>query len=238
MTTINTIEDLIRLLDEHPEWAEALRARLLTRELLEVPETLARFIEAANARFDRLESDVAVLKEDVAVLKEDVAVLKEDVGVLKEDVGVLKSHSGFLRGIALERSLERRIMPFAGQRFRLRRAEIVVGALQGIQLDFRDTIEDRLDSAQITAAQKDRLFFTDFILRGIRQDTRDPLWVAVEASSKVRERDIERAVETANIINRTFDEEVAPVVAGFDIDPEDLQRANEAGVVYLEVPEE
>lgn len=231
MTTINTIEDLIRLLDEHPEWAEALRARLLTRELLEVPETLARFIEAANARFDRLESDVAVLKEDVAVLK-------EDVGVLKEDVGVLKSHSGFLRGIALERSLERRIMPFAGQRFRLRRAEIVVGALQGIQLDFRDTIEDRLDSAQITAAQKDRLFFTDFILRGIRQDTRDPLWVAVEASSKVRERDIERAVETANIINRTFDEEVAPVVAGFDIDPEDLQRANEAGVVYLEVPEE
>ena len=72
MTTINTIEDLIRLLDEHPEWAEALRARLLTRELLEVPETLARFIEAANARFDRLESDVAVLKEDVAVLKEDV----------------------------------------------------------------------------------------------------------------------------------------------------------------------
>ena len=150
----------------------------------------------------------------------------------------MKSHSGFLRGIALERSLERRIMPFAGQRFRLRRAEIVVGALQGIQLDFRDTIEDRLDSAQITAAQKDRLFFTDFILRGIRQDTRDPLWVAVEASSKVRERDIERAVETANIINRTFDEEVAPVVAGFDIDPEDLQRANEAGVVYLEVPEE
>ncbi len=40
MTTINTIEDLIRLLDENPEWAEALRARLLTRQLMELPETL------------------------------------------------------------------------------------------------------------------------------------------------------------------------------------------------------
>ena len=34
-TTIHTIEDLIRILDDHPEWADALRARLLTKELIE-----------------------------------------------------------------------------------------------------------------------------------------------------------------------------------------------------------
>lgn len=56
MTTINTIEDLIRLLDENPEWVEALRARLLTRELVEMPQTLARFIETTNLRFDALEN--------------------------------------------------------------------------------------------------------------------------------------------------------------------------------------
>lgn len=37
-TTIHTIEYLIRLLDDNPEWADALRARLLTRELIELPE--------------------------------------------------------------------------------------------------------------------------------------------------------------------------------------------------------
>ena len=42
MTTINTIEDLIQILDEHPRWLEALRARLLTRELIELPEKFAR----------------------------------------------------------------------------------------------------------------------------------------------------------------------------------------------------
>ncbi len=52
MTTINTIEDLIRLLDENPEWLEALRARLLTRELLELPEKFDQFVNATNKRFD------------------------------------------------------------------------------------------------------------------------------------------------------------------------------------------
>ena len=60
MTAINTIEDLVQVLDEHPAWLEALRARLLTRDLVELPETLARlaarldrFAETTNERFDR-----------------------------------------------------------------------------------------------------------------------------------------------------------------------------------------
>ena len=51
MTTINTIEDLIRLLDENPQWAEALRARLLTRELIELPEKFAQFAADATQQF-------------------------------------------------------------------------------------------------------------------------------------------------------------------------------------------
>ena len=45
MTTIHTIEDLIQVLDDHPEWIEALRSRLLPRELAELPQTFARFVE-------------------------------------------------------------------------------------------------------------------------------------------------------------------------------------------------
>ena len=41
MTTINNIEDLVRILDENPEWLEAVRTRLLTRELLELPQVVA-----------------------------------------------------------------------------------------------------------------------------------------------------------------------------------------------------
>lgn len=39
--TVRDFNDPIRLLDRHPEWVEALRQRLLTRELLTSPRTLA-----------------------------------------------------------------------------------------------------------------------------------------------------------------------------------------------------
>ena len=62
-TNIDTIEDLIRILDANPEWLEALRSRLLTRELLDMPRTLALFMEATNKRLDRLEETLAAFIE-------------------------------------------------------------------------------------------------------------------------------------------------------------------------------
>ena len=59
MTTINTIEDLIKALDENPQWVEALRVRLLTRELIELPEKFAQFVTATNQHFTRLEENFA-----------------------------------------------------------------------------------------------------------------------------------------------------------------------------------
>ena len=77
MSTINTMEELIQVLDEHPEWVEALRSRLLTRELLDLPHNFAmfvaemrefksemrefktqmdRFVAATNKRFDAADS--------------------------------------------------------------------------------------------------------------------------------------------------------------------------------------
>ena len=45
MTPINTIEDLARILREQPTWADALRALLLTQELLDLPGRFDRFVE-------------------------------------------------------------------------------------------------------------------------------------------------------------------------------------------------
>ena len=246
MTTINNIEDLIRLLDEHPEWAEALRARLLTRELLELPAVLARFIQETNERFDRverrldhLEADVAELKTDVAELKTDVAELKTDVAELKTDVAELKtdvrSRLTYLKGNALETTLHRKIIPRLSQTLGLRQAEIKVSPLQGIEPEFRDAIEDGVDNGTISEQQMGRVFETDFILRAVRRQTRTPLWITVEASHKVHERDITRSVATAEILARVFEETAAPMVVGFEIEPQDARRANVAGAVYLEI---
>lgn len=44
MATFNTVDELIRILDEDPQLLEALRARLLTRELLDLPAAHAAFV--------------------------------------------------------------------------------------------------------------------------------------------------------------------------------------------------
>ena len=55
MTTINTIEDLVRLLDERPEWMEALRSRILTRELLDLPALVEQRFAQVDARFAQVD---------------------------------------------------------------------------------------------------------------------------------------------------------------------------------------
>ena len=63
MTTIHTIEDLIRILDEHPEWLEALRTRLLTRELLELPQRFAEFAETTRQRFEEVDKQLEAINK-------------------------------------------------------------------------------------------------------------------------------------------------------------------------------
>ena len=54
---VQDLQDLLRLLDEHPEWLEALRQRILTREWLTLPgevRLLAREIHTFAEKVDRL----------------------------------------------------------------------------------------------------------------------------------------------------------------------------------------
>ncbi len=62
MATLNTVEDLIRVLDEQPEWCEALRRRLLSPELIQLPETLAKFAASTSQSLVELKEDVQDLK--------------------------------------------------------------------------------------------------------------------------------------------------------------------------------
>ena len=49
MTTINSQEDFLRALADHPEWRAAVRAQILGEELLRLPERLNSFIERMDS---------------------------------------------------------------------------------------------------------------------------------------------------------------------------------------------
>lgn len=104
MTTINDISDLARIIREQPEWADTIRTLLLGRELLELPNRFAEFVELTtrnfqlvNERLERLESDVSGLKSDMTEVKSDVSGLKADMTEVKEDVSGLKTDVSSLK---------------------------------------------------------------------------------------------------------------------------------------------
>lgn len=81
-----TVDDIVRALDEEPELREALRDRILPRELLELHEKLALLadrVEPLAERLDRMEEALEVLKGAHArnVAERDVGLIARSLGL-------------------------------------------------------------------------------------------------------------------------------------------------------------
>ena len=94
MTTVNTIEDLVRILDEHPDWLESFRARLLTRELLGLPHSVAELDE----RMARIEENQAELARSQAALTSSHAQLAEALARLEARQDRMQDDLGWIKG--------------------------------------------------------------------------------------------------------------------------------------------
>ena len=231
---------IIAELQANPEAQRMLLRAMLTNEFLGMP-----------ARLDRIEKDIAELKKnvtdlranvtklqaDVTVLQADVTVLKTDVAGLKTDVAGLKTDVGYLKGSDLEMKVHRRIQPLLSQLLELRRVRIIQSGVHQCPEDFADRVAAAADEGRISEAQEHRIIATDIILRGRRRRERTPVWVAVEVANRIDADDVVRSRNSADTLAAVFGEEAVPLIAGYRIDAADRERAADAGVRYLEVPE-
>ena len=101
MTTINNIEDLVELLDKNPRWLDAVRPRVLTRELIELPQTLARFAAGTNERFaevgqrfdrvdQRFDKVEGEMNERFDKVDQRLDKVEGDISGLRDDIAPLK----------------------------------------------------------------------------------------------------------------------------------------------------
>ena len=203
---------IIAELQANPHAQRLLLCAMLTNEFLGMP-----------ARLDRIEKDVAELKADVAVLKADVAMLKTDVGSLK--------------GSDLEMKVHRRILPLLSQRLQLRRARIMQSAVNQAPDDFSEAVATAADQGHITVDQERRIIATDIIVRAQRQSDHAPIWIAVEVANRLDVDDLTRSRTSADTLAAVFGKSTVAMVVGHRIDAADRERADAAGVRYLEIPE-
>ena len=219
MTTINNIEDLVELLDKHPRWLDAVRARVLTRELIELPQTLARFAAGTNERFDKVEGEMNERfdKVDQRFDKVDQRFdkVESDISGLRDDIAPLKG--AHVRSAAVrEAGLIAEDMGFA-----------LVRILTSEQV----RILSRSESTTDISAGDLRSFRRADLIMEVTDGEGDTCYVAVEISFTANGRDTSRAVRNAGFLTSFTGKRSVAAVAGLRRDDR-IDESIESGEVF------
>ncbi|MCD6505987.1 hypothetical protein J7M22_05105 [Candidatus Poribacteria bacterium] len=236
---------LVKLLDEHPEWKAELRRLLLTEELLSLPETvrqLSRSIEqltkaqqSSEERLRRLEETVEKLaeaqrrtEERLGRLEETIEKLteaqrrtEEQIRYLAEDQGRIWDKLSKVDGRTLELEYREKAPAYFGHVMRKTR---VIS-----REDLANTLEGKLPVEELRD-----VLFTDMVVSGQPRDVEgeEMIWLVVEVSSVVDERDVIRAKRRAELLKKAGYTSV-PVVAGERITMEAEAEVRRQKVVML-----
>ena len=220
MTTVNTIEDLIRVLDEHPEWNDALRARVLSQELLNLPQTLADFAESTERKLTALEATQAEMQVALAKFIENT---DQRLMALESGVNRLDSHLAPIRGAHARN----------GALLIVGRIARVVGCREYRVLDLADVLNmiDDADTDDIPPNELTSFENADIIIEATPRDNGEIHYIAVEASYTGGWRDVDRATRNAGYLTRFTGQPAHAVVAAQRIRP-GIERLVERGEVH------
>ena len=211
-TMITTVEDLVQVLDENPEWLEALRARLLTRELLEMPATLAEFMAATKRQFEAID---------------------DRFGAIDDRFGAVERR--------LDR-IERHLAPIKGAHARnaaVKEADLIA---RESGLDFIRILPDEEireldrsgDTAGIPTGDLQSFRQADLILEA-NDSAGQRCFLAVEISYTADERDTTRALRNAALLTRFTGRQAYAAVTGLRYDNRIRDRIESGDVTWYQL---
>jgi hypothetical protein len=215
--TIEEFHDLIRMLDERPEWRSELRRLVLTDELLALPAQTAELRVHTEQRFQELAVAQRRTEEQVAAVSAQLADLIQVVQTFSTDIGELKGRS-------LEGDYRTRVYAYFSRV--VRRAH----ALSPDELT--SLLEDAIDRGALSEDQAEDVSLADVIVRGRRRSDGAEVFLVVEVSWGVGPQDVERATRRAALLAHTGSPAL-PVVAGKWVTPEAAQLARTQQVWQL-----
>lgn len=257
MFPINTIDDLFQALDENPRILEAVRARLLTRELLELPQVFAAFVKTTDKRFEAIEKRLDGIDGRLDGID---GRLDEIDGRLDGIDGRLDEHDKHLRRIdgrldGIDGRLDGIDEHLGGHDKHLRRIDNSLGVLKGGHARgaaLRDTalIADsmgfdlvrtmsqreiislaRSQNAQEIPKNELQSFLRADLIMEVVNGSEEVCYIAVEISFTVDERDTHRAIRNAKFLTQFTGKPAYAAVAGLDRDNR-IQSRIEAGDVF------
>ena len=234
MTTFNSPEDILKALDENPQWRAAVRDRILGEELLQLParfeafrQDMTAFAKSTDERLGRLEegqqeirSDMSILKEGQQEIRADVAILKEGQQEIRADMSIVKGHHA--RNAAVTES--RRIC----RTLDCRQTRLMDG-------DWSENLVDHGDTTNIPTGDLTSFQNADLIIQATNRENGRTVYIPVEASFTARSHDFDRASRNARLIEHFKNEPAIPVVASRYLSTEvrtDILQAIEEGRIH------
>ena len=249
------IREIMQAIDDDPSLLEELRARILTRELLEMPENLATLtqrvdslaeqMDALTRRVESLAEQMDALTRRVDSLAERIDTLAEQVGAIAVSLDTLHEASerrfermsgdiGLLRGAYAEQTISRQAVVIA----------LRLGRSRDMQLRYQSevTSPDLLEMASPFASEIDQgdlesFYVADLVMRVRDEDADDDAYIAVEASYTCDTRDTARAIRNVRFIERFTGKRAFAAVAGIRMDSL-IRNSVDAGDVFWHQLEE
>ena len=186
MVTINTSDDLIRVVRENPEFRAAMRRELLTEELLELPRRFAEYTRESDRRWEASERRWEANDRRLDRMEKDI---------------------GDLKGISLETRLYNRGLSSIATLLKVRNSRRVrVAEQDDNSATFNQSIHEAEDQGVLTQQEYDRLLDTDMIVQCSRRGSTQDVYVAIEATYGVTNRDITQVKSSECALQKVFPE--------------------------------
>ena len=246
MTTPNPISELLTALDNDPQLEEALRQRILTRELLDLPQkvaeladTVARMAEmldrrltAVEERMDDLADQQVATNERLDRMDERFDRVDERFDRIEDEQRIMRGQLNNLTGSDYERKVVRRASRLVRRHLGLRNATVLVAINRPDGDTIANLLNDGADRGIITEDDADEMDRADIILRGNSPNGED-VYVVGEISITIDDNDVDRASDRAGILRTASDTTTHAAVIGTSISDGNLDRARARDVTVI-----
>ncbi len=210
--TVEDFHDLVRLLDERPEWRAEMRRLVLSDDYLTVPEQIAELRRETEQRFRDVDGHIAELRQEIAELRRDTerhfGRVGLQIGQLQTDMKAVKDDLGQLKGEALERRYRERAHAYFGRL--IRKPQVLTPA------ELTALLDDDAARSVLSESDRDEVGWADLVLRGTWRVDDRPVMVLAEISWVVDRHDVLRATDRATLLAQ-LGTPVVPVVAGASV---------------------
>ena len=224
MTTFNSPEDILKALDENPQWRAAVRDRILGEELLQLPARFEAFRQDMTAFAKSTDERLGRLEEGQQEIRADMAILKEGQQEIRADMSIVKGHHA--RNAAVTES--RRIC----RTLDCRQTRLMDG-------DWSENLVDHGDTTNIPTGDLTSFQNADLIIQATNRENGRTVYVPVEASFTARSHDFDRASRNARLIEHFKNEPAIPVVAsrylGTEVRTDILQAIEEGRIHWFQI---